>query len=555
MRGLVRLAALGLGAGLFVFGAGVASAQEDPHAACAAPPSAIPAGLLERPVPLRPGVGNSHETVTTASPEAQAFYDQGLNYLESYVWIEAARSFHQALRLDPGLAMAHLGLSYVQSGLDDPEAARQVFEKAAAMASGVSDRERRRIEIRRKQLAALENIEDTAKHLAYKKAIDEALAADMENPQLWLLRGNAEESNASGRGQRGGAASVAFYERVLALAPDHASAHHYLVHSFETIGRIDKALEQGEAYARLAPAIPHAAHMWGHDLRRVGKIDEAIAQFQKTDALERAYYKAESIDPSFDWHHGHNLDLLATCYQHKGQMTLAEKTMRESAQMTLVDAYRAFNRRELPNFLIHRGRYAEALGAAQEMTRTGFPQSRTVGHALAGQALIGLGRFDAARAELEAALAEIEKVPKVTPGVLPRRSTVEPWVESLRGELLLRGENSREGRAVLMEVQSALRAIPGPDAWTQTLFQLESMARSARNVGDWDLAEHTARQMLEHDPAYGGSHLAMALVLGHQGDSAGEARELAAARRYWRDADRDLPELKSIAVAEARAVP
>ena len=38
------------------------------------------------------GRGNSRETVTTKSPEAQAFYNQGLNYLESYVWVEASRS-------------------------------------------------------------------------------------------------------------------------------------------------------------------------------------------------------------------------------------------------------------------------------------------------------------------------------------------------------------------------------------------------------------------------------------------------------------------------------
>ena len=289
--------------------------------------------------------------MTTSFAEAQAFYDQGLNYLESYVWIEAARSFRQALRLDPDLAMAYLGLSYAQSGLDNPVAAQQQFDKAKALASGVSDRERRRIEIRDKQLAAMAALEDAAAFLAYKKAIDDALARDLENPQLWLLRGNAEESNATGRGQRGSASSVAFYEKVLQLVPDHASAHHYLVHSYETIGRIDKALEHGEAYARLAPSIPHAAHMWGHDLRRVGRIDDAIAQFQKTAALESAYYAAEKIDPSFDWHHGHNLDLLATCYQYKGQMRIAEQTMLEAAALAPVDAYRAFSMRELPNFL------------------------------------------------------------------------------------------------------------------------------------------------------------------------------------------------------------
>jgi hypothetical protein len=67
-----------------------AAVQDDPHAACAAPPSYVPADLLERPLPLRKGIGNSHEAVTTKSPEAAAYFDQGLNYLESYVWIEAA---------------------------------------------------------------------------------------------------------------------------------------------------------------------------------------------------------------------------------------------------------------------------------------------------------------------------------------------------------------------------------------------------------------------------------------------------------------------------------
>lgn len=533
---------------------GPALAQEDPHAGCALPPSYVPAELLERPVPLRSGVGSSHEPVTTSSPQAQAFYDQGLNYLESYVWIEAARSFNQALRLDPGLAMAYIGLSRVYSGLDNPEAAKRLFEKAKALAPGVSDRERRRIVIREKQLAAIQDLENPALFLAYKKSIDDALAADFDDPQLWLLRGNAEEANASGRGQRGTAASIAFYDKILRLVPDHASAHHYLVHSYETIGRIDKALEHGEAYARLAPSIPHAAHMWAHDLRRVGRVDEAIAQFLKANALERAYYEAEKIDPGLDWHHRHNLDLLAMCYEHKGQMRLAERTMREAAALGAVDATLAFSMRELPNFLIHRARYAEALEAARAMTRTQYAASRAVGHALAGEALIGLGKIEAAGVELEAARRELEAVPRVTPGIIPRRSAVEPWVEGLHGEILLRTGRGDEGRAILKDVQRVLRAIPGPDAWTQTLFRLESMARSAREAGDWDLAEYTAAQMLDHDPAYGGSHLAMALVRRRAGDTAGATRHSEAARRYWRGADSDLPELLLITEASASAL-
>lgn len=529
-----------------------ATAQDDPHAACAMPPSYVPAELLERAAPIRAGVGNSRQKVTTASPEAQAFYDQGLNYLESYVWIEASRSFHQALRLDPKLALAHVGLSRVQSGLDNPDAAKQYLEKAKELASDASPRERRLIEIREKQLAAMDDLENAGKLLAYRKSIDDALGEDLADPQLWLLRGNAEEANPSGRGQRGTAAGVAFYEAVLRLVPDHASAHHYLVHTYESIGRIDKALEHGEQFARLAPAIPHAAHMWGHNLRRVGRLDEAIAQFSKTDSIELAYYKCEKIKPDFDWHHAHNLDLLASCYQHKGQMKLAEKTMRQSAKLEVVTSYRAFNLREFPNFLIHRGRYKEALEASRDLTRSKYPQARSVGHALAGEALLWLGRVDEAKVELAAAERELEQVPTVTLGLVPRRSFVEPWVDALRGQLLLREGKTEEARTVLKSVVQRLRATPGPDAWTQALFRLEILARSARDAGDWHLAELIAAQMLEHDAAYGGSHLAMALVLDHKGDTSGAARERETGAKHWAQADRDLLERKQL-VAEGTA--
>ncbi len=60
----------------------------------------IPQELLERPVTLRTGIGTVHDDAATKNAEAQRFYDQGLAYLHNYVWIEAARSFHQALRLD-----------------------------------------------------------------------------------------------------------------------------------------------------------------------------------------------------------------------------------------------------------------------------------------------------------------------------------------------------------------------------------------------------------------------------------------------------------------------
>jgi tetratricopeptide (TPR) repeat protein len=520
-------------------------AQDDPHAACAAT-GWVPREILARPVPLRDGVGNAREKVATESKEAQAFYDQGLNYLHGYVWIEAARSFSQALRHDPALAMAHVGLSRVYSGLDDPEAARQALAEAQAQAGKASERERRRIALRAKQLEAMANLADKAKHAEYKKAIDDALAVDIDDPELWLIRANAEEPTAAGRGQRGGVAATAFYLEALRLAPDNGAAHHYLTHSYETIGQIDKALTHGEAWARLAPAIPHAHHMWGHDLRRVGRIDDAIAAFRRTDMLEKAYYAAESIPAGLDWHHVHNLDLLATAYQHKGQMRLAEATMREAGALPPVTEYLEYNQKALAVFLLGRGRWEEALREAQALAAGQWPATRTLGHSLGGHALLALGRRADGAQALARAEAELAAVPALVGGINVSRAAATPWVDMLRGEVLLRSGKRDEGRALLKEVQRALRATPGPDAWIQALFRLESIARLAREVGDWELAEYTAGQMIDHDRAYAGSQLALAAVADHKGDRAAAAQARAAAEGYWRDADPDLPELAAI---------
>ena len=516
--------------------------QDDAHAACAAT-GWVPRQILDRPVPIRPGVGNAHEDVTTSSKEAQAFYDQGLNYLHGYVWIEAARSFTQALRHDPDLAMAHVGLSRVYSGLDAADEARAALSRAQALAPKASARERRRIELRARQLEALADLTDVARHAAYKKAIDDALAADIDDVELWLLRGNAEEATAAGRGQRGGAASTAFYLTALKRAPDLGAAHHYLTHSYETIGQIPLALEHGEVYARIAPAIPHAHHMWGHDLRRVGRIDDAISAFKKTDVLEKAYYDTEKIDRSYDWHHVHNLDLLAGSYQHKGQMRLAEATLREALAQPAVTDRLAFDQKGLAMFLIDRGRFEEGLAAARALGESRWPVARSVGRAFAGEALLGLKRRADAEQELAAATAELREVPGTVAGISVSRGQVKPYVDMLQAKLMLTTDAAREGRVILQEVERVLRATPGPDAWMSALFRLEAIARAAREAGDWELADFTAGQMLEHDAAYGGSHWAAALVARQRGDVPTADAAFASAARYWRDADADLPEL------------
>src|SRR5580698_2966607 len=68
------------------------------------PPEQLPA-----PIHMT-GIGNSHITIK-ASPEAQAWFDQGLSLLHDFWDYESAKAFEQAIRTDPNCAMCYWGLA------------------------------------------------------------------------------------------------------------------------------------------------------------------------------------------------------------------------------------------------------------------------------------------------------------------------------------------------------------------------------------------------------------------------------------------------------------
>src|SRR5260221_5107831 len=150
-----------------------AGAQDPGHAAHAGGP--VPREILDRPVPLRSGIGTVHQKISTSSPEAQSFYDQGLAYVHSFVWIEAIRSFHQALRADPNLAMAYLGLADAYVGLHDPATARSAVNSAETLEKRMSESERSWLAIRAAEVAFTEDGGNPDVYVAYRKAVSDAL--------------------------------------------------------------------------------------------------------------------------------------------------------------------------------------------------------------------------------------------------------------------------------------------------------------------------------------------------------------------------------------------
>src|SRR5216684_2273254 len=254
---------------------------------------AIPIELLQRLPARRDDIGTAHESVSTASREAQAWYDQGLAHLHSFAWIDAARAFHAALGADSRLAIAHVGLSFAFGGLGSSSGAAAELQRAHLLEASAGAHDKLRIALRAMQLSAVARPGDAS-----------AMSA--------------------------GEAAVPFYARALKAAPDYFAPHHYLAHAYENMGRIDLALEQSRVYLRLAPGVPHAHHMYGHALRRTGRPMEAIQQFQRAADIETTQFKAAGIPSEYDWHHHHNTTLLAATYRYVGQMRSAADVLRRA---------------------------------------------------------------------------------------------------------------------------------------------------------------------------------------------------------------------------------
>jgi tetratricopeptide (TPR) repeat protein len=324
--------------------------------------------------------------------------------------------------------------------------------------------------------------------------------------------------------------------------PNHPAAHHYLVHALEIDGRFAEAQKHGAVLAKLAPGAPHAIHMSGHGLMRTGRITEAIAKFEEADRAGAAIRAAESIEDAHDWHHSHNLSLLASAYRHEGRMKEAEAVIRRLAEIPALGDDAELDRKDLASFLLSRGRHEEALVAADALVKNRLPEVRAIGHALAGEALLATGKLEDASRRL----ADAQREQSAIGGEL---GATRDWMAGLYVQELDLFLSIVDGRQQSMEAPTHgmaaglirnHRAMRGPDGWVQALFRLERLATASRGLGDWTLSEMATEAMLEHDPGYAGSHLAQAAIARHQGKNDVARKEEALARKLWPKADTGL---------------
>src|SRR6478736_9413222 len=103
----------------------------------------------EKKATLMTELDDLHHPISTANPEAQKFFDQGMRLIYAFNHQEAAGSFQRAAELDPKLAMAYWGLAEaVGPNYNDPadpdryKKAHEAIAKAEALAVNASPSEK-----------------------------------------------------------------------------------------------------------------------------------------------------------------------------------------------------------------------------------------------------------------------------------------------------------------------------------------------------------------------------------------------------------------------------
>jgi tetratricopeptide (TPR) repeat protein len=269
-------------------------------------PAPAPAGSAyeEAAPPLFGNLGTHHWKITTASPEAQRYFDQGLRLAYGFNHAEARRAFRQAQRLDPGCAMCFWGEAYVLGpNINvpmDPAAnapALDAVARAAAVAGGVSAKEQALVAALAERYSPDPAVERAALDLAWADALGAVAAQYPDDIELLVLHAEAmmdlqpwDYWADGGKTPKGHAAEiVASLERALAAAPEHPGAIHLYIHAVEASDRPERAEQAAEKLAALVPGAGHLVHMPSHIYYRVGRYLDALASNKEAVAVDEAY--------------------------------------------------------------------------------------------------------------------------------------------------------------------------------------------------------------------------------------------------------------------------
>ena len=263
---------------------------------------------------LMPGMGQVNFPVTTASPEAQKFVNQGVAQLHSYYYLEAERSFRQAALLDPACPMAYWGMA--MANVNNARRARGFMKEARTKAESAKLTHREELYLDALEALYKEKGDDKAKKKDHLLGLEEIVAEFPEDLDARAWMALVAWQNAGSDGSR--QALDVTLESVLEKNPLHPGAHHYRIHFWDHV-KVARAEKAAALYAKAAPGIAHAWHMPGHTYTELQRYADAAYQQEGSARVDHAYMMHDHVMPFEIHNYAHNNQWLATSLSHIGR--------------------------------------------------------------------------------------------------------------------------------------------------------------------------------------------------------------------------------------------
>jgi tetratricopeptide (TPR) repeat protein len=263
------------------------------------------------PVPQRMrGIGNVHMQIT-ATPEAQMWFDQGLNLIHDFWDYESARAFEQSVRVDAQCAMCYWGLYKAESFYHATSRgyAGQALAKAISLKGHANKHERLYIEASAAYEDAVKNakpIPNFSQEMQLLRKLVKKYPKDTQG-RIFLALSLEDGFDADGEPRAGQKNALAMFESVMKDDPENSAANHYYIHALEASAHPEQALHSAEILASLAPASGHMVHMPGHIFFRVGDYARAERAFAASMQVDERYIQEQHVKPDNDWNYVHNL--------------------------------------------------------------------------------------------------------------------------------------------------------------------------------------------------------------------------------------------------------
>jgi tetratricopeptide (TPR) repeat protein len=510
--------------------------------------------------PLYDGLGSYSRKVTTNSPEAQRYFDQGLAFVHGFNHNAAIRAFEQAAQLDPKCAMAHWGIAlasgpHINFPLVPPPAAELAWKEiglAKANEENASPVERALIDALNKRYANPQPEDRGPLDRAYADAMREVWKKFPNDPDAGVFFAEAmmdlrpwDQWTPEGQPNPGTDEILATLEAVLKLNPKHPFANHLYIHAVEASPHPERANAAAERLRNLQPGLAHNVHMPSHIDIRTGRWLEAVDTNLNAVAADQRFRKIFGPAKGFlNVYVAHNRHMLAYATMMTGQRDLAMKHIRAMvaelpADFLKENALQGEGFVAMPlEVMVRFGLWDEILAEPDQYAEY-MPFTRAFHHAARAIAYAAMGDATNARKAQSVFLERAKLVPKEDSlGNNSCESILALATKMVEGEILVAENKIGNGIAELraaIALEDALK-YDEPPGWLIPVRH--SLGAELMKQGRFAEAEQVYRDDLARLPGNGWSLLGLTESLRAQKKNADEAtRTQAKFEKVWTKAD------------------